>query len=78
VIGMEIGPRVRDHRAKPADEETIKGLVSRYKAGASIRLLMIETGWSYGTVHSRLSMAQERGLLELRPRGGARVDPSAR
>jgi transposase len=67
---MEIGPRVRDGRRKPSDEDTIKALAESYKAGASIRQLMVETGWSYGTVYQRLSMAQTSGLLVLRPRGG--------
>lgn len=67
---MEIGPKVRDHRAKPSDEDTLRSLAKRYREGASIRDLARETGWGYATVHSRLSMAQVSGLVVLRPRGG--------
>lgn len=67
---MEIGPKVRDHRRKPADEETLKALAKRYAEGASIRQIATATGWSYGTVYQRLSMAQVAGLVVLRPRGG--------
>lgn len=70
VIGVEIGAKIRDHRARPADRATVERIAERYKAGASIRQLMIETGWSYGTVHSRLSMGAVEGLLVMRPRGG--------
>jgi DNA-directed RNA polymerase specialized sigma24 family protein len=67
---MEIGPKVRDHRRKPTDEATLKDLAKRYAEGASIRQIAVATGWSYGTVYSRLSMAQVSGLVVLRPRGG--------
>lgn len=70
VCGMEIGPKIRDHRRKPDDEATIKRLAERYNDGLSIRQIGVETGWSYGTVYQRLSMAQVSGLLVLRPRGG--------
>lgn len=68
--GMEIGPTNRDRRRKPEDEETLRSLAERYAEGLSVRQLMIETGWCYGTVYRRLSMAQVSGLVVLRPRGG--------
>lgn len=69
VIGMEIGPKIRDHRRKPDDEATLQRLAQRYQGGASVRDLARETGWAYATVHRRLSMAQVSGLLVMRPRG---------
>lgn len=69
MIGMEIGPTNRDHRRKPDDEATLRRLAARYAEGATVRDLTRETGWCYGTVYRRLSMAQVSGLLVLRPRG---------
>ena len=71
VIGMDLGPspRNRDHRRKPDDDATLRRLAERYADGASVRDLVVETGWAYGTVHRRLSMAQVSGLVVLRPRG---------
>lgn len=69
VIGMEIGPTNRDRRRKPDDAETLKQLAARYRKGATVRQISTETGWAYGTVYRRLSMAQVAGLLVLRPRG---------
>lgn len=74
VCGMEIGPRNRDRRRKPEDEATLRRLAERYRAGLSVRDLSVETGWCYGTVYRRLSMAQVDGLLVLRPRGGQSAD----
>lgn len=71
---MEIGPRNRDRRRKPEDEATLRRLAERYRAGLSVRDLSVETGWCYGTVYRRLSMAQVDGLLVLRPRGGQSAD----
>jgi predicted transcriptional regulator len=67
---MEIGPKIRDGRRKPEDDATLRRLADRYSEGLSIRDLCRETGWGYGTVHQRLSMAQVSGLVVLRPRGG--------
>jgi transposase len=74
VIGMEIGPRNRDRRRKPEDEATLRALAERYREGLSVRELSVETGWCYGTVYRRLSMAQVSGLVVLRPRGGQSAD----
>lgn len=76
VCGMEIGPTNRDRRRKPDDEATLRRLAERYRAGASVRDLTTETGWCYGTVYRRLSMAQVAGLVVLRPRGGQSADRS--
>jgi predicted transcriptional regulator len=67
---MEIGPKVRDRRRKPADDKTIKDLARRYSAGASIRQLSTHTGWAYATVHARIKAAAAAGLVTMRPRGG--------
>ena len=74
---MEIGPTNRDHRRKPDDADTLRSLAARYRAGVSIRTLCTETGWAYGTVHRRIHMAAEAGLLTVNPRGGARIEPQA-
>jgi transposase len=76
VIGMKIGPTSRTR--KPDDEATLQRLAARYAAGLSVRQLSAETGWSYGTVYHRLSMAQVAGLVVLRPRGGQSADRRAR
>lgn len=78
VCGMEIGPTNRDRRHKPEDPATLQRLAERYAAGASVRQLSTETGWCYGTVYRRLSMAQVAGLVVLRPRGGQSADRRAR
>lgn len=78
VCGMEIGPRNRDRRRKPDDEATLRKLAERYAAGRSVRELSVETGWCYGTVYRRLSMAQVSGLVVLRPRGGQSADRDGR
>jgi transposase len=74
---VEIGPTNRDHRRKPEDEATLRRLAASYRGGASIRTLCTETGWAYGTVHRRIAMAERAGLLTMRPRGGARIEPQA-
>ena len=66
---VEFGPTNRDRRRKPDDDETLRRLAERYADGASVRDLMVVTGWCYGTVHRRLSMAKASGLVVLRPRG---------
>jgi hypothetical protein len=60
----------------PSDETTLRRLGERYAGGASIRTLMTETGWAYGTVHRRIVLAQSRGHCTMRPRGGARPRPA--
>lgn len=74
---MEIGPKIRDRRRKPDDDATIKDIAERYRAGASIRQIAVATGWAYGTVYHRLSLAQVAGLVVMRPRGGV-VGPRKR
>lgn len=62
----------------PVTDAQLRGLASKYAGGASIRTLVTETGVAYGTVQRRLHLAVERGFLSaVRPKGGARVDPSA-
>ena len=78
VIGVEIGPKNRDRRRKPDDDATLRRLAERYADGASVRDLVIETGWAYGTVYRRLSMAQVSGLVVLRPRGAHSTSRRAR
>lgn len=74
---VEIAPRNRDHRRKPEDVETLRALAASYRAGASIRTLCTETGWAYGTMHRRIAMAEQAGMLVIRPRGGARIEPQS-
>lgn len=64
---MEITPTGR--RRVPDDAETIEALAKRYQEGLTVRQISAETGWAYGTVHRRLSMAEVEGLLVMRPRG---------
>lgn len=70
VAAMEIGPTNRDRKRKPVDDATLRELAAYYKAGQSIRQISVRTGWCYGVVQSRLSLAQVRGFVVLRPRGG--------
>lgn len=71
--------QLRDWRAHPPfTDAQLRELAASYAGGASIRALVTETGWAYGTVQRRLHIAVERGFLPaVRPKGGARVDPSA-
>jgi hypothetical protein len=64
---------------RPVTDADLRGLAKAYAGGASIRTLVSDTGMAYGTVQRRLCLAVERGFLPaIRPKGGARVDPSAR
>ena len=75
-----LGGVIQPRRRPPAvDDAGLRDLAGRYAGGASMRTLVSDTGWAYGTVHRRLHLAIERGILPgVRPKGGARVDSSAR
>lgn len=65
---------------RPITDEALRELARAYAGGAAIRSLVSDTGMAYGSVHRRLHIAAERGFLPggIRPKGGARVHPSAR
>ncbi|MET0426678.1 MAG: helix-turn-helix domain-containing protein [Actinoplanes sp.] len=65
---------------RPMTDDDLRALARRYDSGASMRALVSDTGRAYGTIHRALHTAAERGFLSsgIRPKGGARVHPSAR
>jgi hypothetical protein len=73
-------PEVPRRMRRPVTDADLRSLAQRYAGGASIRALVSDTGLAYGTVQRRLHIATERGFLAggVRPKGGARVHPSAR
>lgn len=47
----------------------LKRLAAEYNRGSSIRMIAGLRGWSYGFVHARLRVAEEKGYTAIRPKG---------
>jgi hypothetical protein len=63
-------------RRMPNDREALRALAEQYRAAGSIRALVSDTGYAYGTIQRNLKLAQLLGYCVVRPVGGARVVPN--
>jgi len=61
---------IRMSRPGPLTDGDLSKIADAYNRGASIRALADLRGWSYGYMHRRLQICQEKGLVTIRSRGG--------
>lgn len=64
-------------RQMPNDDTSLQLLAAKYQLLGSIRALVSDTGYAYGTVQRNLQLASERGFVQVKPVGGSRVVPNA-
>lgn len=64
-------------RQMPTDDTSLQLLAEKYLRLGTIRALVSDTGYAYGTIQRNLQIAQARGFVQVNARGGARVVPNA-
>jgi hypothetical protein len=63
-------------RQMPNDEAALRALAEKYRALGSIRALVSDTGYAYGTVQRNLRLAADAGYVQVKSMHAARSTPT--